>query len=59
MEMKTLLRPDNRALLILISVLLLGILGFLVIDNSRHKTLGESLDDAASEISDELDRHTR
>jgi hypothetical protein len=51
-------KPDNRALLIVISVLLLGILGFLAVDNSRPQTLGESIDEATEEISDELDDFT-
>lgn len=50
--------PDNKTLLIVISLLFLGIFGFLAIDNSRHKTLGETIDEAAEEIEDEIDDHT-
>jgi len=50
--------PSNRILLIILSVLLLGIIGYLVIDQSREKTLGEAIDEATEEISDEIDDHT-
>ena len=50
--------PDNRTLLIIICVLLLGVFGFFAVDQSRHKTLGETIDEAAEEIGDEIDDHT-
>jgi hypothetical protein len=50
--------PDNKTILMVIAVLLLGILGFLAFNNSRPQTLGEAIEEAAEEISDEIDDHT-
>lgn len=48
----------NRTMLTIITLLLLGAIGFYVVDRSRHKTLGETIDEAAEELSDEIDDHT-
>lgn len=45
-------------LLIIISVLLLGIFGYLAMDYPRERTLGETIGEAAEEIGDEIDDHT-
>lgn len=50
--------PDNRTLTIVFCILLLGIFGFLALDYSRNKTLGETIDEVTEEISDEVDDHT-
>lgn len=54
--------PDNRTLLIIVLVAILGIFGFLAVtysnDRSSPQTLGEAIDEAAEEIGDEIDDHT-
>lgn len=49
---------NSRNLLIIIVLLLLGIFGFLVYDRSRHKTLGDKIDEVTEEIGDQIDDHT-
>lgn len=51
-------KPNNKTLLIVISLLLLGIFGYLAMDYPRERTLGETIDEAAEEIGDEIDDHT-
>ena len=49
---------QNRALLIVIAVLLLGIFGFYALENSRERTVGEAIDEAVEEVVDEIDDNT-
>lgn len=52
-------KPEKKTVLVIISALLLGIFGFLVMENSRERTLGETFDEAAEEISGELNNYSR
>lgn len=46
----------NKPLLVVIALVLLGILGFLVIQQTnRPQTLGESVGEAVEEVGDEID----
>lgn len=52
---------NNRSLLIVICVLLLGILGFLALDRTAHRepqTIGEAIEEVGEEIGDEIDDAT-
>ncbi|HEY0901997.1 MAG TPA: hypothetical protein VGD95_07730 [Micavibrio sp.] len=49
----------NKPILIVIALLLLGILGFLVIEqNQRPQTLGGAIGEAVEEVGDEIDDAT-
>ena len=49
----------NKPVLVVIALLLLGILGFLVIEqNQRPQTLGEAVGEAVEEVGDEIDDAT-
>ena len=50
---------DNRTLLIVIIVLLVGILGFMVYERPREpQTIGQAIDEVVEEVGDEIDDHT-
>lgn len=49
---------DNKTILIAITLLLIGILGILAFNQSRHETIGDVISEATEEISDEIDDHT-
>ncbi len=50
---------NNKALLVVIALILVAILGVLVVNhNNRPKTVGENVSEVVEEIGDEIDDNT-
>lgn len=50
---------SNKALLVVIAIVLVAILGVMVVKyNERPKTIGENVSEVVEEIGDEIDDHT-